>query len=57
VCKPGGRIEQVAPAIEKRDYWEDTVIAQFGRPTNNIRMDESDEVMTKYAVRSTLRKA
>ena len=55
MCKPGGRIEQVAPAIEKRDYWEDTVIAQFG--TNNIRMDESDEVMTKYAVRSTLRKA
>ena len=33
VCKPGGRIEKMAPEIEKRDSTEETVIVQVG--TNN----------------------
>ena|SRR6218665_2062409 len=45
VCKPGGRIEQMVPEIEKRGK-EDTVIVQVG--TNNLRMDETEEMMKKY---------
>src|SRR6218665_1309126 len=47
VCKPGGRIEQMVPEIEKRGK-EDTVIVQVG--TNNLRtcMDETEEMMQKY---------
>ncbi|PGH40373.1 MAG: hypothetical protein CRN43_03385, partial [Candidatus Nephrothrix sp. EaCA] len=45
VCKPGGRIEQMVPEIEKRGK-EDTVIVQVG--TNNLRMDETDEMVQKY---------
>jgi len=45
VCKPGGRIEQMVPEIEKRGK-EDTVIVQVG--INNLRMDETEEMMKKY---------
>src|SRR6218665_1133114 len=45
VCKPGGRIEQMVPEIEKRGK-EDTVIVQVG--TNNLRMDETEDMMKKY---------
>src|SRR6218665_975605 len=45
VCKPGGRIEQIVPEIEKRGK-EDTVIVQVG--TNNLHMDETEEMMEKY---------
>src|SRR6218665_1122275 len=45
VCKPGGRIEQMVPEIEKRGK-EDTVMVQVG--TNNLRMDETEEMMRKY---------
>ena len=45
VCKPGGKIEQMVPEIEKRCK-EDTVIVQVD--TNNLRMDETEEMMKKY---------
>ena len=45
VCKPGGRVEQMVPEIEKRGK-EDTVMVQVG--TNNLRMDETEEMMRKY---------
>src|SRR6218665_826204 len=43
VCKPGGRIEQIVPEIEKRGDKEEAVIVQVG--TNNLRMEE---MMKKY---------
>lgn len=46
VCKPGARIEQIHAEIEKMEVNEDTVIVQVG--TNNLRMDEIGEMMTKY---------
>jgi GDSL-like Lipase/Acylhydrolase family len=46
VCKPGARIEQMLPEIQKRETKDDTVIVQAG--TNNLRMDEIEEVMSKY---------
>src|SRR6218665_3550411 len=46
VCKPGGRIEQMVPEIEKRGDKEEAVIVQVG--TNNLRMDEMEEIMKKY---------
>lgn len=44
VCKPGARIEQMLSEIEKSK--DDTLIVQVG--TNNLRMDETDEMMSKY---------
>src|SRR6218665_2909434 len=41
VCKPGGRIEQMVPEIEKRGDKEGAVIVQVG--TNNLRMDETGD--------------
>src|SRR6218665_2883367 len=46
VCKPGGRIEQMVPEVEKRGDKEEAVIVQVG--TNNLRMDETEEMMKKY---------
>jgi hypothetical protein len=46
VCKPGARIEQMFLEIEKKEEKEDTVIVQVG--TNNLRMDETEEMMSKY---------
>src|SRR6218665_996398 len=45
VCKPRGRIEQMVPEIEMR-VKEDTVMVQVG--TNNLRRDETEEMMKKY---------
>ena len=45
MCKPGGRIEPMVPEIEKRGK-EDTVMVQVG--TNNLRMDETEEMTRKY---------
>src|SRR6218665_4125446 len=44
VCKPGGRIEHMVQ--EKKDGKEETVIVQVG--TNNLCMDETEEMMKKY---------
>ena len=46
VCKPGARIEQMFLESEKKEEKEDTVIVQVG--TNNLRMDETEEMMSKY---------
>src|SRR5688572_10434116 len=46
VCKSGARIEQMFLEIEKKDEKEDTVIVQVG--TNNLRLDETEEMMSKY---------
>src|SRR6218665_2373659 len=46
VCKPGGRIEQMVSEVEKRDDKEEAVIVHVG--TNNLRMDETEEIMKKY---------
>src|SRR6218665_244516 len=46
MCKPGGRIEQMVPEIGKRCDNEKAVIVQVGK--NNLRMDETEEMMKKY---------
>src|SRR6218665_1118402 len=46
VCKPGGRIEQIVSEVEKRGDKEEAVIVHVG--TNNLRMDETEEIMKKY---------
>src|SRR5688572_6339598 len=49
VCKPGARIEQMFLEIENKDEKEpkeDTMIVQVG--TNNLRMDETEEIMSKF---------
>lgn len=46
VCESQGRAEQMIPEIEKRDSKKDKAFVQVG--TNNLRMDETDEMMTKY---------